>query len=201
MADFRFQQPWWLISLLPLLLAVVVTLRQDKRDAIWYSSTGLLVSLPTTWAVANRPSSSTKPLQYGHCPFGTTSPGRSCLGSFLILLSGIRSFENPRSHDRQLYFMRCHLLAAYPRRSHPAAKPFRLPRARFLGGCCKVPPRPFCQNSPLPGQGDFAQEGCSGESRSHSAVARRCSAGRSLRSRQPWKSSKRLSQCRAAPGW
>lgn len=50
MTDFRFQQPWWLMTLVPLLVAVVVTVRRDRRGAIWYSSTDLLVSLPTTWA-------------------------------------------------------------------------------------------------------------------------------------------------------
>ncbi|MDP6469353.1 MAG: VWA domain-containing protein [Pirellulaceae bacterium] len=50
MTDFRFQHPWWLMALIPLSLAVVVTMRRDKRDAIWYSSTALLASLPTTWA-------------------------------------------------------------------------------------------------------------------------------------------------------
>jgi Ca-activated chloride channel family protein len=50
MTDFRFQQPWWLMALIPLALVVLVTLRQDKRGAIWYSSTALLSSLPTTWS-------------------------------------------------------------------------------------------------------------------------------------------------------
>lgn len=50
MTDFRFQQPWWLLTMIPLMLAVVATLRREKRGAIWYSSTALLASLPTTWA-------------------------------------------------------------------------------------------------------------------------------------------------------
>lgn len=50
MTDFRFQQPWWFLTLLPLLLAVLVSVRRNQRGAIWYSSTALLESLPITWA-------------------------------------------------------------------------------------------------------------------------------------------------------
>ena len=50
MTDFRFQHPWWLLMLVPLWLAILVTARREKRGAIWYSSTVLLASLPITWA-------------------------------------------------------------------------------------------------------------------------------------------------------
>lgn len=50
MTDFRFQQPWWFLALIPLLLVIGVAMRREKRGAIWYSSTDLLASLPTTWA-------------------------------------------------------------------------------------------------------------------------------------------------------
>jgi len=54
MNEFRFQHPWWLLTFVPLALAVAMTMRREQRGAIWYSSATLLKSLPTTWAQSVR---------------------------------------------------------------------------------------------------------------------------------------------------
>ncbi len=74
MSEFRFQQPWWLMAVIPLALFVLVTLRRDRQVAIWYSSTALLASLPTTWAQVVR----------------SSLPGLRLLGLALIVIAMAR---------------------------------------------------------------------------------------------------------------
>jgi Ca-activated chloride channel family protein len=47
----RFQDPWWLVLLVPLALAAFWALRRRRRAAIVYSDVMLLAGLPRTWAM------------------------------------------------------------------------------------------------------------------------------------------------------
>ncbi|MGD0653001.1 MAG: VWA domain-containing protein [Thermoguttaceae bacterium] len=50
MMGFRFQDPLWLLLLIPLTAAGLWTLRRRQRIAVLYSSVELLKNLPVTWA-------------------------------------------------------------------------------------------------------------------------------------------------------
>jgi Ca-activated chloride channel family protein len=50
MMGFRFQDPLWLLLLIPLIIAGLWTLRRRRRAAVLYSSVELLKRLPITWA-------------------------------------------------------------------------------------------------------------------------------------------------------
>jgi Ca-activated chloride channel family protein len=50
MMGFRFQDPLWLLLLIPLAVAGLWTLRRRRRDAVLYSCVELLKNLPVTWA-------------------------------------------------------------------------------------------------------------------------------------------------------
>ena len=49
MMGFRFQDPLWLLLLIPLAVAALWALRRRQRAAILYSSVELLKNLPVTW--------------------------------------------------------------------------------------------------------------------------------------------------------
>jgi len=51
MTGLRFQDPWWLVLLVPLVLATAWAVRRRRRSAIVYSDIGLLVELPRTWGL------------------------------------------------------------------------------------------------------------------------------------------------------
>ena len=51
MLSFRFQDPWWLLLLIPLALVGCLIYRRQKRTAILYSDTTILASLPVTLAL------------------------------------------------------------------------------------------------------------------------------------------------------
>jgi Ca-activated chloride channel family protein len=50
MMGFRFQDPLWLLMLIPLIIAGLWTLRRRRHAAVLYSSVELLKKLPVTWA-------------------------------------------------------------------------------------------------------------------------------------------------------
>jgi Ca-activated chloride channel homolog len=50
MMGFRFQDPLWLLLLIPLIIAGLWTLRRRRQAAVLYSSVELLKKLPITWA-------------------------------------------------------------------------------------------------------------------------------------------------------
>lgn len=50
MSELRFQQPLWLLCLLPLAWATIVSIRHQRRSAVLFSSTQLVAALPITWA-------------------------------------------------------------------------------------------------------------------------------------------------------
>jgi Ca-activated chloride channel family protein len=50
MSELRLEHPLWLFFLLPLALATLISLRQERRSAVLYSSVQLLSALPITLA-------------------------------------------------------------------------------------------------------------------------------------------------------
>ncbi len=48
MNGFRFQDPLWLLLLIPVLIAGIVAMRRDRKTAVLYSSVQLLKTLPVT---------------------------------------------------------------------------------------------------------------------------------------------------------
>lgn len=50
MMGFRFQDPWWLLMLVPLAAAGVAMFWRRPQAAVLYSSVAMLRRLPTTWA-------------------------------------------------------------------------------------------------------------------------------------------------------
>ena len=51
MLSFRFQDPWWLLLLIPLALVGYLILRRQKSTAIVYSDATILATLPVTMAL------------------------------------------------------------------------------------------------------------------------------------------------------
>lgn len=51
MMGFRFQDPWWLFLLVPLVVVGIAAVRRQRRQAVLYSDTSLLAALPTTAAL------------------------------------------------------------------------------------------------------------------------------------------------------
>jgi Ca-activated chloride channel family protein len=49
--EFRFQDPLWLLLLIPLFLAGMLAVRRQRRVAVLYSDVKVLGSLPVTWAL------------------------------------------------------------------------------------------------------------------------------------------------------
>jgi Ca-activated chloride channel homolog len=50
MTSFRFQDPWWLLLLVPILTAAVAILWRRPRASVLFSSVAALRGLPKTWA-------------------------------------------------------------------------------------------------------------------------------------------------------
>ena len=49
MNGFRWQDPLWLLLLVPVVVAAVLAVRRERRTAVLYSSVQLLKTLPVTW--------------------------------------------------------------------------------------------------------------------------------------------------------
>ena len=54
MIDFRFQDPLWLLLLIPLALAGMLAIRRQRRVAVLYSDVTVLSSLPVTLALRSK---------------------------------------------------------------------------------------------------------------------------------------------------